>query len=228
MWLRWLLLVAIAVALGVWWYRTAAPSVRVATSDADLNAARRFLASDADGFVATFTDADYHARGTAADRRNYSAMAAGGVRAPTPLELGRLRAALARTSSPVSATIVVVATNYEGGLPHTRGAYIFVSPLVLSSPGLAQVLDHELTHIAQRFRPADARSWATAHGYVLRRDRGRHPLSRANPDLDGAQWDGPNGAPVAFIYRGPRPINLTDGETIGGKYEHPYEAQAYG
>jgi len=232
--MRWCVTLSVAVfvlALVLYWFYTATRTV-VAATPAQLDAVRWFLASDADGFVATFTNADFHARG-APDRASYCALAARAVRAPSSSEANRLRAALANASPTLKrlpATIVVLGSEVEGGMPHTRGATIFVSPSVIQMstiPQLTHLLNHELTHVAQRRRPADARSWAVAHGYVQRRDRRRHPLSRANPDLDGVQWDGPDGAPVAFLYRGPRPIGLSDGEVVGGEYEHPYEAQAY-
>ena len=197
-----------------------------------LKPAHAFLASDADGFVATFSAADFLARGlarglTAPDAHaHYNALAAAGVRAPTPAERARLPAE-ARDRA-----VVVEDPRYEGGLPHTRGEFMFL-PAGLFSQGRADldtVVAHELVHLRQRARPAEARAWAEAHGYRLAGDgtQQRLPLQRANPDLDGLAWEGPDGRRVAFVYTSESPRGLQDGHVVGGtEYEHPYEAQAY-
>ena len=234
LWLYILVAAFVGYAAYAWWAR--GPSITLASSTHQLDAARAFLASDADGFVASFTAADLHAR-HASSGASYCDRAARAVRAPTPTERARLEYASANVSyglrrlliQPV--TVVVVATTggaYEDGMPHTRGRYVFLSPEVVAWPKLSALMAHEITHVVQRQRPAEARAWALDHGYTPRPDRTSPPLARANPDLDGQQWDGPSGAPVAFVYGGPRPIHLKDGGVVGGKYEHPYEAQAYG
>ena len=195
--------------------------VQFSSKDMFTSDVRAFLAADADGLVAGFSDADLRARG-AGSRAEYVARSASSVRSPTERERARLPEE-ARASA-----VVVTDDRYEGGLPHTRGAFMFLPADLFAASELDAVVAHELVHLRQRARPDEARAWAAAHGYRPSARQERVPRERANPDLDGVAWDGPDGRRVAFAYSGEAPRDLHDGRVVGGTgYEHPYEHQAY-
>ena len=197
----------------------------------------RMLADDADGYVASFSEADLHARG-ARGKDEYRAMSARAVRKPTREEAARLADTIGRSRDPNEGHAVTFAIvtddRYEGGMPHTRANVVFLPRASLdpaNAAALPGLLAHELTHIRQRRDPASARAWAHGHGYT------ECPASlagangvRANPDLDGKAWCTNAMQRVAFVYNSATPDGLRDGRITpaGATHEHPYEAEAYG
>ena len=208
------------------------------------------MTNDSDGYVASFTDVDLKARG-AQSKEEYIKLSTLAVREPTQEETERVRGALARLKerrkesdfTDEFAVAVMTDDRYEGGMPHTRGLdysqTVFLTEVALqaaSEAKLADLLAHELTHVAQRLHPERARAWATAHGYTpcsQIKTRQHHPLERANPDLDRNPWciQTTNNVEerVAFIYSNRNPSGLRDGGITpnGANYEHPFEAEAY-
>ena len=216
----------VVVAVGTWlWWRLLRKRVPFVASS-PLEAARAFLAGDEDGFVSGFSSADLWAR-KARSRGEYRLRSARAIRALRRDELTRVNTALNSLPSALTADVVVLATDeaYEGGLPHTRGGFVFLPGDVLASPHLRGVLAHELVHVDQRRRPDAARQWALDHGYEL--TDLLIPGLRANPDLDGHVW-ARGGRAAGFAYASERPAGLRDGSLLpGNAYEHPYEHQAY-
>lgn len=132
---------------------------------------------------------------------------------------------------------------YEEGLPHTRGEYIFISPATLAESYLdfVETLIHEKIHIYQR-RYAREKVYVAAlkqevflteymvsqMGYTKSKRRSEAACDlRANPDLDDWIYKDPKtGAELFLCYRSAQPTGITD--VIGdAKNEHPFEWIAY-
>ena len=255
---RWVFFVtavtAVVVIFGLYvvWTNNKKDHSREAFEPTTIEPVREFLRRDHDGFVATFSPADLRARG-ARSQDEYNTRAARAVRAPTSQESDRLRAAVSVLDiNDINDTLgdlwnkvtvaVVTDDGYEGGMPHTRGRTVFLPEAALTTraaDALPGLLLHELTHVSQREDPVRARAWAARNGYTPCHMTGKHPLERANPDLDGVAWCtqaafGAVGAVgeeketrVAFLYSSHTPNGLRDGRVVGAEYEHPNEAEAY-
>lgn len=229
-----LVMVAFCTMLAAWFVCNAATLGRrkrlTFASNTATDRARAFVVADADGFVASFSALDLIARG-APSGDAYRARVAGSLREPTFDERTAVNTAINAMTTPLKYNphdvVVVADAAVEGGMPHTRGTFVFLPEGAFGSPSaLRATLAHELVHIDQRARPQRARAWATEHGYAPV-DGPRPARSRANPDLDGLQWAF-RGSPVAFLYASDRPESLRDGRVVGASgYEHPYENQAY-
>lgn len=195
--------------------------------------ARRLLREDSDGFVAGFTSADLVARG-ALTCEDYCARAANAIRdlgSDERMAVNTALNSLPATLREVAHDVVLVTDGgYEGGMPHTRGRFVFLPERLVDGDqalGLRSTLGHELVHVEQRASPARARAWAEAHGYALAPAAPLTALVRANPDLDGRAWTF-RGQPVGFVYASDQPRDLRDGSVVGSSgYEHPHEHQAY-
>ena len=139
--------------------------------------------------------------------------------------------------------LMLVGNVYEEGLPHTRDAYIFISPAVLKQSyfDLVETLIHEKIHIYQR-RYSREKTYVeyekkevflTEHllsglGFVRVKKRSDAVCDiRANPDLDNWIYKDPKTNQEMFLcYRSSRPTGITDvvGDPIR---EHPFEWTAY-
>jgi len=111
----------------------------------------------------------------------------------------------------------------ENGFPHTRSEYIFVTPDVIASPRLENILIHEKMHLYQRKNPVVARALASRMGYVPWRRKERTDRLRSNPDEDAWIYKTPDGSLAALSYASDRPMSLLDVKGL----QHPYEVQAY-
>lgn len=139
--------------------------------------------------------------------------------------------------------LMFVGNNYEDGLPHTRGEYIFISPAVLSQSyiDLVETLIHEKIHIYQRryLREKTYLSYEKIDVYlteymvsklgftkVKKRSEAVCDI-RANPDVDEWIYRSPKTNQDMFLcYRSSRPTSI--GDTIGDVHnEHPFEWIAY-
>jgi len=139
--------------------------------------------------------------------------------------------------------LMLVGNNYEDGLPHTRGEYIFISPTVLSQSylDLVETMIHEKIHIYQRryLREKTYLSYEKIEVYlteymvsklgftkVKKRSEAVCDI-RANPDVD--EWiyrDPKTNQEMYLCYRSSRPTSV--GDTIGDIHrEHPFEWIAY-
>jgi len=159
---------------------------------------RSLIKADADGYAASLTTADLHARHSASvsDYIESSMRAAADF---TEDERARIREctaeidampglqALARVPWVFAKTEELV---YENGLPHTRCAVIFLCPETTpeDDDALTNLLIHEKVHVFQRMFPDPTYEYIAARGYkrtpTKRADHS--PLVRSNPDLD--EW----------------------------------------
>lgn len=240
-----------------------AADVRFLTGDE----AAALLRADPDGYVASLTRADLAARGApsaaaylaraaalardaTADERRAVARAIGDVQAwlRAPERAARVVGGVAFADLAdlpwrvaITAPKPGVAGAYEGGLPHTRGDAIFLSPSVLptgddavSRKRLATTLLHEKAHVVQRRRAADVARALAAAGYERVGARRDVPLARANPDLDAWVYRDPEpgatqGAPMVATYASEAPSGIADVAPSAGaaSFEHPHERFAY-
>lgn len=111
----------------------------------------------------------------------------------------------------------------ENGFPHTRSDFIFVTPDVIASPRLTNVLIHEKIHLYQRNNPAAVRNLARRMGYVPWRRKEQTDRLRSNPDEDEWIYKTRDGRVASLSYASDRPMSLLDVKGLA----HPYEVQAY-
>lgn len=90
------------------------------------------------------------------------------------------------------ASVVVLSSSAEGGMPHTRAGNIICIPVYHPKEKLAETLAHELVHIDQRNRPSAWRQRLLEEGWSPV-DESELPSSwvrrcRLNPDTLAARW----------------------------------------
>lgn len=119
--------------------------------------------------------------------------------------------------------------NYEEGFPHTRGAVIFISPIIINynETELIKTLIHESIHIYQRFNKIAIQDYLNQNGYFISRKRDTVLLIRANPDLDEYIYKNKEGKELIAYYNSENPKGITDIQLSVSAEEHPFEKMAY-
>lgn len=119
--------------------------------------------------------------------------------------------------------------NYEEGFPHTRGAVIFISPIIINynETELIKTLIHESIHIYQRFNKIAIQDYLNQNGYFISRKRDKSSLIRANPDLDDYIYKNKDGKELIAYYKSENPKGITDIQLSVVAEEHPFEKMAY-
>lgn len=183
-------------------------------------------------FFDTLTSADLHARGTAS-RQEYRVVYADHVAAVPRRLRTKLRNAIEEVQEFMHPWFLestcpwkicyLTPGNREDSMPHTLFGYILL-PLEWeqwSFRRLKQVLVHERIHVLQHFPPFRKQvlnPWMRQFTRIS-----RHPLHRANPDLDGAAYSG-----FGIKYASSTPLSPSDiasGQSV--EHEHPFEWMAY-
>ena len=118
---------------------------------------------------------------------------------------------------------------YEQGLPHTRGAYIFLSKSFFSLSTEAQIntLIHEKIHLFQRFYKELVKKDLEKEDYKEYCLRKEYPGIRANPDVDEYIYYHPSKYLMVATYKSDYPENIQDILETSVHKEHPYEEFAY-
>jgi len=188
------------------------------------NEAVKFITDDTDGYHRRFHREDLYARGVATiDEYSERIRSSGCIGTFSTEEMQRIRAACRAADEFIGGyaepwfdgnrcrrmtwyIVCVDGSEYENGLPHTRGHIIFFPRRYLYSKSTAsytRTLIHEKVHVYQKTVPQDTRTYLTAHGFevVGHRLSVRGSLVRANSDTDD------------FVYR-----VFSTGETLFAKY----------
>jgi len=126
-------------------------------------------------------------------------------------------------------TFALTNGTYEEGFPHTRGAVIFLSPMIVNytENELTKTLIHESVHIYQRFNKPQINKYLILNGYTISRKKDSNSLIRANPDLDEYIYKDKNGNELIAYYNSEFPKGISDIRLTTISEEHPYEKMAY-
>jgi hypothetical protein len=203
----------------------------------------KFILTDPDKYHAGLSKEDLVARnyGVPIDRKGYSRSVAESCMDFTPEERKRLMVAARKANARIRKIpgppeinrnkLIEIpwifaktrGNKCENGFPHTRSDYIFVTPEVIQSKDLCDVLVHEKVHVYQRKNPMAARALAKRMGYVPWRRKERTDRVRSNPDEDDWLYKTADGRVAALSFASDRPESLLDVKGL----QHPYEVQAY-
>lgn len=200
---------------------------------------QRFLVSDEDGYVNSFTPMDLHARKVSSKTEYVERIssAATDVAEAHKTKIRSLAHAadvyliqagyhkLAAMPWKIAVTSNAV---YENGYPHTRKNIIFLSTNELDSIDLGRTLVHEKVHVYQRMYPDDMQTHLRENNYKPWKLRKDEPYARSNPDLD--DWiyiDMRTQKPMIAYYTSSKPSSISDVRLEHPSYEHPYEKMAY-
>ena len=194
---------------------------------------QNFLMSDSDGFIKNFSSLDLEAR-WAESREAYVKTAFSAIRAFTADEKTRLISLCSsadlemrrlfdettigwvREMRPILKMpwfICKSTSDYEGGLPHTRDRYIFLSSIPTRGAEAVALLIHEKVHVFQRFHERLVADFLKEFKYE--KTTKTFADIRANPDTDGKIYRR-DGRIVAWHYRA-HPISITDGQVVQEK-----------
>jgi hypothetical protein len=172
-----------------------------------------YLQLDADGFVGSLTQADLKARKCSS---HYEYLTCAMKSADDFTEEEKL--ILIRLCKQADAYVpqctlpwIFAKAHYEDGLPHTRGAVIFLSKVCD-----ARTVVHERVHVWQK-----TRGDAQYPGYMLM--AGSDELMRSNPDTDKRIWTR-NGKACGKFYNSKNPTGISDCYQFE---RHPFEEEAY-
>lgn len=123
-------------------------------------------------------------------------------------------------------------TDYENGLPHTRGDVIILPKSALDNytqGELIKLILHEKIHIYQKMYPRDVENYIQHNKYYKFKKRGDVVDSRANPDLNEWVYNDFNNRSFIAIYNS-NPTTITDVifyPNNNSNSEHPFEQMAY-
>ena len=213
----------------------------------DENAARNFLYSDHDGYLANLTQANLHAL----DAATKEDLLAKWIHSCDPFshhEQEKLRQAVEIVEHSCGTNIKdevfrkqlqkipwqfakTIFPYYLDGLPHTRGDIIWLTDKVIATSDverLAKLLMHEKTHIWERKFPKAMSAWMQSQGYAPVGKTIDDVLYRQNPDVNDTIYVDKHNRKMHVRFKHAKPSGLGDVEyTLNYTQEHPYEALAY-
>jgi hypothetical protein len=128
-----------------------------------------------------------------------------------------------KKSHKVRCILIMKPDNREQDMPHTIGRYIIMPSYTkdLSVDEIAEILNHELIHIDQRYRDSKVAGVSDLSSKKRVSLVSVNYLRRNNPDTDDMYYPG-----YMWRYSSEYPKNVNDivKET---EYEHPFEEEAY-
>jgi hypothetical protein len=124
---------------------------------------------------------------------------------------------------------IVNKTDYEFGLPHTRGNIIILPKKLINDFSLLNILIHEKIHTYQKMYKDDVQLYLKHNGYKIHSLKIDNPSARANPDVDEYLYtNSQNELMIAKYNNNPESImDITIFPINNTKYEHPLEFMAY-
>ena len=118
-------------------------------------------------------------------------------------------------------------SQYENGLPHTRGHVIMINENQFNTNNLEELLLHEKTHVYQKMKNPEFTQYIKDN-YIKNTLKKNELNSRANPDVDKYIYTTKNGVKLDCKYKvntnGFLDVDYTYNDS---KYEHPWEYVAY-
>lgn len=209
-----------------------------------------FLTGDSDGYHRRFHKEDLYARKVATvDEYSKRIRNSGCIGTFTADEMRRIREACRvadefihsysepwfdgdKCSRMTWNIVCVDGSEYENGLPHTRGHMIFFPRryLYIKNPTrYTRTLVHEKVHVYQKTFSHDTRTYLTAHGFEVVGHR-RDNLVRANSDTDDFVYRVYGTGETLFAkYKSRTPESIEDifyADNSTQRNEHPFERMA--
>lgn len=124
---------------------------------------------------------------------------------------------------------IINGTEYEFGLPHTRGNVIILPKKLINDFSLLNILIHEKIHTYQKMYKEDTKIYLDNNKFKIHSLKINNPQARANPDLDEYLYTNSNNELMIAKYND-NPKSIIDVQIFpinDNKYEHPLEFMAY-
>lgn len=123
-------------------------------------------------------------------------------------------------------------SEYENGLPHTRGDVIILPQIALDNYNyseLTKLILHEKIHIYQKMYPRDVENYIQHNHFYKFKKRSEFMDSRANPDLNEWIYNDSSNKTFVAVYNS-NATNISDVTFYpnnNNNEEHPFEKMAY-